>query len=245
MPHEQQLRAALAAARYPEPETLDEPGRVELSWGDDMNHPAITAYATGTVIVFAHHAPDAQFPIGPAARPVADSLAILWPLIAHRIERAAAVPAGSIPEPAGAHITSPLAFLDERADAVYAQYLDGTYLWIAENPDRDAPDLPATAAALIGTRRGDQLGITAQTAVAVDYADGTILINPAAATPSALERDGRWYPVITFPGLDSPSATIELDRETGHAAADTARALAQAAIDRCRRVPTAPHRHNS
>lgn len=95
------------------------------------------------------------------------------------------------------------------------------------------------------TRRQDSAALAGIAAVAVDYADGTILINPAVATPSALERDGRWYPAITFPGLDSPSATIELDRETGHTTADTARALAEAAIDLCRHVPTAPARPHS
>lgn len=190
-----ELWKALISAGYPSPVVVDEPGQLTLSWDVGVGVREMCVSSSGVVTVWVARTPDAVFALGPSRQSAADWVSLLHPLIAEPIARSS----GSLTrvrEPATVVARSAaVVWLEHDADSAttYAVYSDTARIWVST---RDGPE---TAAALSGTDRGLQLGITSDTLTAIPSAySGTVMINPRLAAAAALEARGRWSPAVAF-----------------------------------------------
>lgn len=190
-----ELWKALISAGHPSPVVVDEPGQFTLSWGVGVGVREMCVSPSGVVTVWVARTPDAVFALGPPRQSAADWVSLLHPLIAEPIARTS----GSLTrvcEPATVVVRSAaVVWLEHDADSAttYAVYSDTARIWVSTRGG------PETAAALSGTDRGLQLGITSDTLTAIPSAySGTVMINPRLAAAAAIEARGRWSPAVAF-----------------------------------------------
>ena len=82
---------------------------------------------------------------------------------------------------------------DDHTGATYAVYTDNARIWISDKHGDH------TAATLVDTARGHQLGITPNTLIPMQSARrGIIMINPELAYGTTVHTRGTWEPAISF-----------------------------------------------
>jgi hypothetical protein len=186
-----ELVAAVTAAGYPppHPQSTDEHA---LAWTDDSTGPAIRVDDTGRVSVLCAGQIEAEFTLGPDRQSAADWIALLHPnLAAHVADTTGSTP---IPEPESVvQRQATLVWLAPDHDGTYAVYTDNARIRVSDKAG------VSTASELVGTDRGNRLGITADTVIPVLSAHhATVMINPNLATSTAIDTGGTWVPAITF-----------------------------------------------
>lgn len=190
-----EIREALIAAGYPEPDVFDEPGQLTLSWGAGVGVREICVSPSGLVTVWVAHTPDAVFALGPSRQSAAEWVSLLHPLIAEPIARTSES-ISRVVEPAAEVVRSAsVVRLEHDADSAttYAIYTDSARVWVSPMSG------PETVASLSGTARGLQLGISSDTLMAIPSAySGTVMVNPGLAAAAAIADRGLWSPAVAF-----------------------------------------------
>lgn len=190
-----ELREALISADYPRPAVVDEPGQLTLSWGVGVGVRQICVSPSGLVTVWVARTPDAVFGLGSSRQSAAGWLSLLYPVIAEPIVHSSESPSQVIEPTTEVVRSAAVLWLEHDADSAttYAVYTDNARIWVSTTSGSE------TVAALSGTVRGRQLGISSDTLMAIPSAySGTVMINRNLAAAAAIEDRGLWSPAVAF-----------------------------------------------
>lgn len=187
------LVSSLIDAGYPAPLTADAAGRYSIAWGQSEDAPQIHAADSGVVSVWMTGSLVAEFVLGDGFQSASDWVALLHPLIAEPVTVTTAVAVA--PPTLLTTRVAEIAWLDHDAQSgvTYAVYTDGARVRVPDGPLSDVVD------SLIGTARGNQLGFTPDSLIAVRSADrGTVMVSRHRSVAGVVLIDGQPRPALTF-----------------------------------------------